>query len=292
MTYLEEEVKKFNDFLNIPYPYDLPIPDRDLGSDPEKILVLSDPHEPYAHEPILEYAADAERDASICVIPGDLGDYYSKSRFKKNRAVSFRDELRAVFFRLEWLSSRWHTVLVMIGNHDNRPEKKLGDLIGDNVELQLLTETNLLKRIASYFPNVQIVGQQLGGSNFQLTHIFQMGDLIFTHGEISRVQKTATLEYISKYLHAWAPVIGLKPYRVIAQAHNHTDLKTSVGEEKWFMLPTCSDPYSIGMEYIYHSRMVGRPPSLGYSVFYQKDGVTDYNKSHNTVFEYGSTRKP
>jgi len=291
MNYIEEEVAKFNAFLGIEYPYEPPLPDWETVPNQEKILVLSDPHEPYAHQGIFNYVADRERDAATVIVPGDVGDYFSKSKFRKTHHVSFKDELRSVFHRLAWLSSRWHTVLVMLGNHDNRPEKKLADLLSDNVELQLLTESNLLKRMASYFDNVHVVGQQLDGTPLQLTHLYQHHDIIFTHGELSRVQKTATLEYISRYLKAWAPMLGLKPYRVIAQGHNHQDLKCSYGDERWLMLPTCSDIFSTGFEYIWSNpRMIGRPPSQGWTVIYQKNGVTNWNKSHNFVLDNGSPR--
>ena len=82
----------------------------------------------------------------------------------------------------------------MIGNHDNRPEKTIGALFEGNVDLLIMTEQNLLRRIASYFPNVQVVGTQLDSRDFILTHIYQFGDIIFTHGELSRVQKTAVAE--------------------------------------------------------------------------------------------------
>jgi hypothetical protein len=176
----------------------------------------------------------------------------------------------------------------MIGNHDNRPEKTISNLFEGNVDLLIMTEQNLLKYIASYFDNVEIVGTQLDNRDFILTHIYQFGDIVFTHGELSRVQKTATLEYISKYLYRWSEMLELKPYTFIAQAHNHTDLKTTMGRERWYSLPTACDPYSMGMEYIFGSRMVGNPPSVGYTLFYQFHGVTDYNLSNNVLVSDGT----
>ena len=285
-TNIQEEEQKFFTFLRKPYPYIPPESDFADNFDPDKILVISDPHSPFENWKVLNAAKKEQHDAGTLIVPGDVGDYYSKSRFKKTRVISFADEVRAVFELVEWMSTNWRDVRLMIGNHDNRPEKTIGALFEGNVDLLIMTEQNLLRRIASYFPNVQVVGTQLDSRDFILTHIYQFGDIIFTHGELSRVQKTAVLEYISKYLFRWGQILDLKPYQIIAQAHNHTDMKTWMGSEGWFQLPTACDPYSPGMEYIFSSRMGGQPPVVGYSVFYQHDGVTDYNRSHNIKVGY------
>jgi predicted phosphodiesterase len=285
-AHIKAEEEKFLLFLGRSYPYHPPRQELYKKPNPSKILVISDPHSPYENWKVLHHALENEHDAKTLIVPGDMGDYYSKSRFRKTRYVPFKDEARSVFSLMEWMASHWTDVRIMIGNHDNRPEKTIAALFDKNVDLLIMTETNLLSYFASFFPNVSIVGTQLDGTDFNLTHIYQYGDTIFTHGEISRVQLTATLEYISKYLRNWSKMLDLKPYHFIAQAHNHQDLKTSHGTEKWFSLPTAADPYGAGLEYIYGSRMYGTPPSLGYSVFYQDNGKTDYNRSQNKVFNY------
>jgi predicted phosphodiesterase len=284
LTYSDEVEKEFQEFLGLTYPYEARPFIQTQPIDPEKILVFADPHEPYSNEAVFMSGWALHDNASVVLVAGDLGDYYSVSRFRKTRHKEFRDEVRSIFRRMEWLSQCWPDVRVMIGNHDNRPEKLIQDTLPTG--LQILTERNLIKRLAEYFPNVSVVGQQLDGTGTSLSHIYQLGDAVFCHGELSRKQNTAILEYISNYLHRWGPTLNLKPWRVLCQAHNHRDDKTSKGREKWFMLPTACDAFSEGMEYIYGPRMIGEPPSVGYSVFYQKDGVTDYNRSHNFVIDY------
>jgi hypothetical protein len=276
--------------FGLPAPYYPPRPVWHEAPDQSKSLILSDPHEPWANQWIYSIVEEKERDAGRVIIPGDFGDWYSKSRFRKEKHHSFKDEAKAVFLRMEWLATRWPDVRIMIGNHDNRPEKLIKDLMAAHPDLLIMTEQNLIKRFANFFPNVEIVGYQLDSGSINLTHIYQFGDIIFTHGELSRVQQTATLEYISRYLHDWKEILGLQPYKVIAQAHNHRDLKRKQGGEYHFMLPTLADPYSLGMEYIYGSRMIGRPPSLGYTIFHQEDGITDYNRSHNYVWDHNALR--
>lgn len=285
-VYSAEGERKFLEFLGIPYPYNRPVSNWHPSPERGKVLVLSDLHCPYEHLGVLALAQNEEHDAEILISPGDVGDYYSKSRFKKTRPITFKEEARAVFMRLQWMATQWPDVRVMIGNHDNRPEKAISGLFSDNTDLLIMTEQNLLKYFASYFDNIQVVGTQLDSTDFILTHIYQFGDCIFTHGELSRAQKTAVLEYISKYLFRWGPTLALKPYTTIAQAHNHQDMKTSTGPEYWFMIPTACDPYSPGIEYIFHSKMIGSPPAVGYMVMHQENGITNYNRTHNVLVDY------
>ena len=174
---------------------------------------------------------------------------------------------------------------------NSRPEKQIQDIMGKDVELMILTEQNLLLNLASFFDNIEVVGAQIEGDavadgrrhKVNLTHIYQHGDLIFTHGEKSMAQASSLMMGISQYLHRWKTVLGLKPYRIIAQAHNHADLRMTMGDERWMQLPAACEPVSIGMEYIFNTRMIGNPPVTGYSVFYQDAGETDYNTSRSVV---------
>jgi predicted phosphodiesterase len=124
-----ERERAFCDRFQIPFPYVPPESDFHSDPDPRKILCLSDPHEPYSSPIVFDHALAHHHDAAMLVIPGDMGDYYSKSRFKKSQPGKFADEVIAVFRRLEWASQHFQTVKVMLGNHDNRPEKKIQTLL-------------------------------------------------------------------------------------------------------------------------------------------------------------------
>ena len=281
----EQEIAFLKNF-SIPVPYSRPMSDWNQDADPSKILVLSDLHEPYGNTQVFAEVEHRHKDAQTLIIPGDLGDYYSKSRFRKTKHVSFKDEVRAVFYRLEWMATHWKTVKVQLGNHDNRPEKQIAALFDGNTDILIMTEQNLLKHLASYFDNIEVVGQQLDGTGISLTHIYQHGDIIFTHGEISRARREATLEKVSQYLHYRRDMLNLKPYRVVAQGHNHADMKMNMGSETWLMLPTASNPYSVGFEYIWKADMRGHPPAVGYTALIQDKGETDTNSIHNHVLTY------
>jgi predicted phosphodiesterase len=280
-AYLLEQDAKIFEFMGIPTPYKRP-DSRWKTANPEKILSIADMHEPYGNELVYAECELKHKDADILIVPGDLGDYYSKSRFRKTKHVSFRDELRSVFYRMEWMSTHWKRVRIMIGNHDNRPEKQIADAFCDSPELLIVTEQNLLKRLATNFDNIEIVGTQIDGGP-TLTHVWQYGDIVFTHAERSMTQKSALMGGLSQQLFRWKDRLGLKPYRFICQGHNHFDLKMTMGGEVWMLLPTASNPYSIGMEYAWSTRFVGDPVVVGYSIFHQSGGETDSNNSYNVV---------
>ncbi|NWG72750.1 MAG: hypothetical protein HXY23_14255 [Parvularculaceae bacterium] len=279
----DEDGRNLFEFMGLPWPYRRPKQAWKRAED-GKILTLADPHEPCANEVVMLHAWKYHRDARTVIVTGDLGDYYSRSRFRKRKHVAFRDELVAVFNRLEWLATNWLDVRVMIGNHDDRPEKYMTDNVPD-AESLIMTERNMLDRLAGFFDNVQIVGHQVPGTAVNITHIYQHGDILFTHGEVSLKQDSGILTRIDDYAKAWNSHLDLKPWRVLAQSHNHRESsKASSRGKKWMLLPTCSDPYGTSFDYIYTPRMMGTPPDVGFSIFWQFGGVTDINESRSFVF--------
>lgn len=281
---IEREAQLF-EFMDVPYPYVPPIHKWTTKCDPDKFLVLADPHEPYGEKRVYDAVLKHHKDAETVIIAGDLGDYYSKSRFRKRRAQSFDEELQSVFYRLAWLSQNWERVRIEPGNHDNRPEKHIQDLLGVDPTLLIMTETNLLGWLASFFDNVKIVGTTLGSSKISLSHIWQCGDIVFTHAEISRQLAESAMRRLSEQLHRWSKMLGLEPYTVIAQGHLHQVMKKKDGSEWWMCLPMSSDPYSAGSEYVYEPRFAYSPPAVGYTVFFQHNGLTDINKSNSVILD-------
>jgi hypothetical protein len=68
-----------------------------------------------------------------------------------------------------------------------------------------------------------------------------------------------------------------------AQAHNHSAMKLMKGDELRMLIPTAAHGESIGFEYIYNTRMIGNPPQKGYTLLYQKNGKTDFNKTNFVI---------
>jgi hypothetical protein len=278
-----EQEKAFLEAFSIPFPYIPPSPRLAETIDPRKILVLADPHEPFSAQYVYDDALRFHHDASMVVIPGDLGDFYSKSRFRKPKPGNFRNEVESIFHRMEWLSQNWPMVKIMLGNHDNRPEKKIQDLLSVDPELLILTEARLLDHMAAYFPNIEVVKHRVVNTSIGLNYLWQFGDILFFHAEKSNVQSTATLEWVSNWSHRWKDLAHLEPYRLIVQAHNHQSTKKDIDGETWMQVPTVSDPFSLGMEYIWDGRLYKNPPVIGYTVLHHDNGVCSTNECFNIV---------
>jgi len=278
-----EQEKAFLEAFNIPFPYVPPEPKFAEKIDPRKILVLADPHEPFSLQRVYDNALANHHDAAMVVIPGDLGDYYSKSRFKKTHYVSFRDEVEAIFHRMEWLSAHWPQVKIMLGNHDNRPEKAIQSLLQVDVELLILTEARLLHHMAAYFPNIEVVQHQIVNTGCGLTFLWPYGDILFAHVQISRTQASATTEYIDHWLYDWDGVFKLPKYRLLLQAHNHQSDKRDIDGRTLMLAPTASDIYSVAMEYARGPKPMKLPPATGYTVLYHDEGRVSTNECHNII---------
>lgn len=281
MKYYLEAEKNFFETVGLPYPYERPLPSLAEEIDDTKILVFADIHEPFALDKEIRDTVMKHKDARRCVVVGDIGDFYSKSRFRKNYKGDFYQEIREIFFRMEFFSTHFTEVNILIGNHDNRPQKRIRELLSPEIDLIILSENDLIKKLSSYFPNVNIVGHKVIGEEIiEVTHLWQLGDIVFTHGELSRKQSTAILERISDFLKKWKKELGLKDYRAIIQGHNHRALKTVIGDELQMIVPCSMETRSKGGEYIYSPRMIGDPPAQGYAIIYQEKGRTDFNRSN------------
>ena len=267
------------------YPFILP--DRKInGLNKDKVLVIGDTHEPFGNPKLLRYLSENHNDAHKVVVIGDVGDFYSKSRFRKRKYISFEDECKSVFQLLQFLYIYWDKVEIILGNHDNRATKTISDILNANgaTDLLFLTETDLIGRMASYFPTIEIKSMPLDGTDEKLIHIYQDGEVIYCHFEISRAQKSATMQRISEYLHKWKSTLGLKDYKVIIQGHNHTGHKESMGDELWIMNPCAADIYAEGFGYIFTPKPMGNPPVVGYTLLYYTNGKVDFNKTNYYVF--------
>lgn len=278
----DESDRKLLEYMGV-YPYRRPKTEWLPKFDGTKLTVLSDPHEPYGYGPVFVELQAKHKDSESIFCGGDTGDFYSKSRFPSVHPEKFDEELRSVFFRLEWMATHWRKVYVLTGNHDNRPEKKLVKAIAGEIDLLIMVRLDLLRRLARFFDNVELVGLKTPNPDITLSHLWQYGDIIFTHAERSMVQNSALMAAISLQLFQRKGLYKLKPYSVICQGHNHTATKATQSNdgETWFQLPSAANPFGIGLEYSHSSRMIGKPPCIGYSIFYQENGVTDVNRSNN-----------
>ncbi len=282
----ENKDKKFLEFIGLSYPYTQKKKNFAKKIDETKIINISDPHEPYSSHVVWDEILNKHHDAYHIHVNGDIADFYSKSRFRKTDHENFNDELRAIFDRLEWLSIHWKRITLIRGNHDNRAEKRMQSLVDS--DMLFLTEQDLLSYLCAFFDNIEIVGERVHSQDDKtcvVDFIWQCGDIIFTHIERSSKQSSALLDEISSQLHKWSRVFKLKPYRIIMQGHNHRCSFDTNGSEYLYICPMAASLTTAGLKYALSPALNGAPPVTGYVEIYQKNGITDINRTKIRIFE-------
>ncbi len=245
----------------------------------KQIVVAGDFHAPFqSNEAVADLIKNEGHQGKTLIINGDLQDFYSISRFTKYERVSMETELAAVDALLGQLSAAFPEVILVAGNHDTaRFEKQLRAMVSPEIVhvIEALTGGNLsvLRVIAKRYPNVTFAEMEVGG-RFNLGWFYQIGDLITAHAEkFSRVPGAA-LRGIDEWFTDQHDILGLKPWRVLIQAHTH--------QLGWF--PFKSDKLLVEggcmcstHGYQLQARIMGRPQRLGYVTLDQANGVTDIN---------------
>jgi len=247
-------------------------------SKPERIVIASDFHAPF-HDPwaVAELIARESKQADTLIVNGDIQDFYSISRFTKYEQVSMEAELAAVDALLGQLAAAFPRVILVGGNHDtHRFEKQLRSLLSLEMihVIEVLTGGNLsvLRVLAKRYPNIEFADVQVG--RFHVGWFWQHGDLITAHAEkFSRVPGSA-LRGIDEWFTDQHDTLGLKPWRVLVQAHTH--------QLGWF--PWKADKVLVEGGAMCHvhgyqlqARIMGRPQRVGYVTLEQRKGVTDIN---------------
>jgi predicted phosphodiesterase len=244
----------------------------------QRLVIASDFHAPF-HDPwaVGELIAREGGKADTLIVNGDIQDFYAISRFTKYEHVPIEMEIAAVDALLGQLSAAFPEVVLVGGNHDtHRFEKQLRTLLSLEMVhvIEVLTGGNLsvLRVLAKRYPNVRFADTQV--SRFHVGWFWQHGDLITAHAEkFSKVPGSA-LRGIEEWFTDQQDVLGLKPWRVLVQAHTH-----QLG-----MFPFKSDRLLVEQGcmctvhgYQLQARIMGRPQRLGYVTLEQTAGVTDLN---------------
>jgi len=243
----------------------------------QRIVIASDFHAPF-HDPwaVAELIA-REQGADQLVINGDLQDFYSISRFTKYEQVSMESELAAVDALLGQLSAAFPDVVLVSGNHDTaRFEKQIRAFLSPELMhvVEFLTGGNLsvLRVLAKRYPNVRFADTQV--SRFHIGWFWQQGDLLTAHAEKYSKVPGSALRGIDEWFTDQHDTLGLKPWRVLIQAHTH-----QLG-----MIPFKADRLLVEQGcmcathgYQLQARIMGRPQRLGYVTLNQTAGVTDLN---------------
>jgi len=282
---IREAEEKFFRQIGVEWPYKPPKQNKHT-IDPDRRLTLADPHAPYTSKAAME-ASLTERSAAVVTVAGDIGDYASKSRFPKTEWQSWNDEVRGTFFFLEWLHINFPgKKKIMKGNHDDRSEKRIMQLLAGDTDLLVMTNRDLLGQMVSYFPDMEMVGTEVvirGEGKEVLGHVFQLGDVVTLHAERSQKQESSLLEALWSQVLQWGPEFGLGPWRVLLDAHVHNDAHCWRGDKYLATLPCLMDFRTKGGKYALQAKMQYKPPKVGYTVFNQVNGKTDINSIRKVI---------
>lgn len=275
------------------------LPERQLAPPPpsgqsdeyQKILVLSDLHVPFHHNDFLVQALRDHADAHTVVLLGDFLDMYSASRFAKTRPIDPIDELRQAAAILEFIASRHQRVIVLEGNHDTRAQRWL-QVNRPEISPLLLHPFDYIRyvwrdgEIQRRYPNVEFPCTELHVSGplspLVARHFTVIGDALLGHFERSLKGPARTVHAITlEWLPQWEGILfDAGRVRVVVQAHVHRLSKVQWGKYTLFECGCMADI----MQYVLSDTRY-HPPQLGYVVLYQKDGVTDINRSHYVSYD-------
>jgi len=237
--------------------------------DRQRVLVLPDIHAPYHHPQMLADAIEAERDADICVVMGDVSDSYALSRFDKTQRAPIDEEIRQVEIILQTLSERFPDVRLIRGNHDARLERQLVSRLNDLEFLQAIKymtggTLDFVSAAARRFPNVQVCGVSTHDGQ-HADWMMTLGDVVLLHAEkFSRVPASA-LRSVEEWLADNERMLSLPDgWRVVIQAHTH-----QLGMFPWRadkLLIECGC-LCLTPGYAVSARVGGRPQRRGYVTF-------------------------
>jgi predicted phosphodiesterase len=198
---------------------------RRKGDMRRRIVVAGDFHAPFADPwAVAELINREGGKADTLIVNGDIQDFYAISRFTKYEPVSVESELAAVDALLGQLAAAFPEVVLVGGNHDTqRFEKQLRSFLSPEMchIIEFLTGGNLsvLRVIAKRYPNVRFTDTQAG--RFHIGWYWQHGDIIAAHAEKYSRVPGAALRGIEEWFTDQEGTLGLKPWRVLIQAHTH-----------------------------------------------------------------------
>jgi predicted phosphodiesterase len=245
----------------------------------QRYVVLPDVHAPF-HQPelIADIIKREKGRASKLICIGDISDSYAFSVFTKQERVPFSYEWGEVTALLATLSENFPEVEIIIGNHDERLEKRLRNHLTEDMidAVQYMTGGVLcpLTALAKQFENIQIARHEVPGTTHTVDWFTTIGDAWLGHPQkFSRVPGNA-LRALEDWLLDVEASLGLDRFRLIVLGHTH-----QLALIPWrgsSMLVECGCVCKT-QGYQLSPRLGGRPQKRGYVWFEQEDGVTDLN---------------
>lgn len=275
---LQERFRKYiGDTASFSHP-------KSKSSKNKKALCLNDLHVPFHHESALAAALRDNADADELWIPGDFLDLFNFSRYDKyTRPFSVWEEIATGRAVMRELASRFPVVKVMHGNHDERFVKWMvrdKHIPADVIEMLSMLHPDFkspLAKLCADFKNVKMMPpKKVDYATYSFLH--QENDCILSHAErYSKVRNKAVSDVIDVLMKKLKPMGLVEDFKVVGQAHTHSAGKTwndygVVGIEMGCM--------SKVPDYDGDPKLRGNQPIVGYTTFFQNDGVTDQNASN------------
>ena len=242
-----------------------------------RLCICSDVHAPFSDKSVIAEMFEDAKDCDTLIVAGDVMDSYSLSRFIHYERVPLSQEMAETTAFLEQAANRFHTVLLLEGNHGQiRFEKQIRDRLSPDMVDAILILTggslSLLDAAAKPFPNVEVVKTRVG--RFGLDWIYQHGDLVVCHAEKFSIVPGAAVRKIDEWLSDQEQAIGLKPWRVLMQAHTH-----QLGQFPWKSDRLLMETGCLCSIHAYQltARIGGRPQRRGWTLLEQHNGRTDFD---------------
>jgi hypothetical protein len=221
------------------------------------------------------------KDADRLIIPGDVLDCYSVSRFSKKKHFPLKDELSIAVSVIDWLASVFPQIDMLEGNHTDRVRKYFEARVDPS--LMFLVKHDLLEMIAQPYKNVRVVKDEYkfknGNGGETISYFMRLGkDCVIGHFETSSKMPLKASVTAYEWLRSWGSYFGIADIRLFLQGHTHRLSKYPIGDGTTVIGETgCVaqiQDYAVdsGAKYSAHLN--------GYWVIYQKDGVTDVNRSN------------
>lgn len=179
---------------------------------PVKVLYLADLHIPFTDYDTVYKIVEANRDANVCVVNGDLLDLFAVSKFSKNKSVALRKELEDGRTLMEYLAQRFEVVVVTEGNHERRLRRYIEEEIPQ--DMQFLFPKDIIRVVASgevlgreRLANVEVVGSWW----------VKLWDTIYAHPDNYSSAPMRTVINTSQHF----LMVRNIPHRVCAIGHTH-----------------------------------------------------------------------
>ena len=256
----------------------------------QKIVAAGDFHCPFHHREATRALIEEESGSTdVLVLNGDLGDFWSTSRFPKSkRLVDPCEEMAETQALLTLLASQFRRIIILAGNHDERPKKYFAGLLPpemmDYVRLTGPMVFKPLEFMAAGLGNVEVKeAVRVEGADFEF--ICQFGDLVCSHAEAYSIIPNRATGIVNKWVHSFAIPSGVVtgPVRAIVQAHTHQG-----GSVLGDYGVLCVEGGCMSTLQDYHGSpkiMTPRPLAQGWSVIHQVGGVTDRRESRFIPFK-------